>query len=67
VINEQAVTVAELWDGTNLKCTFWMLCIISLAELVQVASTIIFTGGKDELIWQYTTDGVYLSKRNNCI
>lgn len=54
LVQEKAGTVAELWDGVDLKCTFrrgfdqrlfnlWL-------EIVQLASTIVFTEDEDALI-----------------
>jgi hypothetical protein len=48
--------VGNLWDGTNLKCTF-RRCVDNrlmnlLLEIVQLASTICFLDAEDSLIWQ---------------
>lgn len=62
LINEKSKTVFELWDGSNLKCTFRRgvdkrLMILWL-EVVQIASTINFSVDEDELICQFTSSGV---------
>jgi hypothetical protein len=43
IVNEQNKTISEIWDGTNLKCTF-MRCIDARLynlweELVSIASS----------------------------
>jgi hypothetical protein len=63
-VNEKSGTIAELWDGTDLKCTFkrtvggrlWRIWL----EVIQLASTIVLEeGGEDELIWMFNSKGVY--------
>ena len=65
IINEKASTIADLWDGTDLKCTFRRTVDSNLnrmwLEVIQIASTISFTDEEDTLIWQFTTNGVYSS------
>lgn len=44
IVNQQTATIAELWDGQNLKCTF-RRCVDERSmklwqEVVQIASTI---------------------------
>lgn len=66
-IHEKAMTVAEICDGSNVKCTFrrrvgngdrieraWL-------EVVQLASTISPSDEDDEMIWQFTAT-VYTSQ-----
>lgn len=66
LVQEKAGTVAELWDGVDLKCTFrrgfdqrlfnlWL-------EIVQLASTIVFTEDEDASIWQFNSSGIYSSQ-----
>jgi hypothetical protein len=43
IVNEQNKTISEIWDGTNLKCTF-MRCVDARLynlweELVSIASS----------------------------
>jgi hypothetical protein len=57
LINEQNNSVAQLWDGTNLKCMF-KRCVDQRLfhmweEIVEIASTIVFSDREDELIWQF--------------
>jgi hypothetical protein len=66
LIHEKSGTVADLWDGTNLKCTFrrgvdQRLMNIWL-EIVQLASTISFSDEEDSLIWQFNSNGIYSSQ-----
>jgi hypothetical protein len=63
IVNEQNKTLAELWDGVNLKCTF-RRCVDSRVfqlwkEVVSIASTIVLTGEEDALVWQYQSSGLY--------
>jgi hypothetical protein len=66
IVNEKTSSIADLWDGKNLKCTFrrsvdnrtyrtWL-------EIVQLASTISFSDEEDTLIWKFTSNGVYTSQ-----
>ena len=59
-------TIAELWDGVNLKCTFRRTVDIRLytmwEEIVQLARAISFTTGPDSLIWQFNSNGVCSSQ-----
>jgi hypothetical protein len=56
-------SVASLWDGKFLKCTFRRMGDESSPELwyevFQLASTIIFKDEEDSLVWQFTSMGVY--------
>jgi hypothetical protein len=65
IINEQNKTMAELWDGVNLKCTFKRCVNVRLfnmwQEVVNIASTAIFSSVEDETIWQFHSSGVYSS------
>jgi hypothetical protein len=66
IVNEQNKTLAELWDGVNLKCTF-RRCVDSRVfqlwkEVVSIASTIVLTGEDDALVWQYQSSGLYSSQ-----
>jgi hypothetical protein len=66
IINEQGRTITELWDGNQLKCTFHR-CVdrrkfVLWEELVNLASAVNLTNEEDELIWQFTSSGVYSSQ-----
>jgi hypothetical protein len=65
IMNEQNKTVAELWDGCNLKCTF-RRCVDSrlfnlLAEVLGIASIINLSHEEDEPIWQFSLLGCLFS------
>ena len=66
IINEKTGTVCDLWDGTNLKCTFRGTVNQSLMnewlEVLQLASTIVYSLDEDALIWQFSTNGIYNSQ-----
>jgi hypothetical protein len=55
--------VADLWDGTDLKCTFrrgFDMRLMNLwLEIVQLALTITFSEDEDALVWQFSSNGVY--------
>jgi hypothetical protein len=61
--NEQFKTVAELWDGQNLKITFRRCfdhnLMIQWYELVQIASSIQFSKESDALVWKFGSNGVF--------
>lgn len=66
LVNEKSQTIFDLWDGTNLKCTFrrgvdsWLMNL--WLEVVQLASTIVFTDDEDSLIWLFNSNGVCSSQ-----
>jgi hypothetical protein len=46
--------IAEIWDGTNLKCTF-RRCVDARIyglweELISIASSVSFTEAEDEMV-----------------
>jgi hypothetical protein len=57
IVNEKSSSIADLWDGTNLKCTFRRTVDAKLGrlwmEIVQIASTINFSDEEDALIWKF--------------
>jgi len=66
LVNEKSRTVASLWDGENLKCTF-RRCVDNRLmnlwlEVVQLASTTVFSNDEDALIWRFNSNGVYFSR-----
>jgi hypothetical protein len=66
IIDEQNKSIADLWDGVNLKCTF-QRCVdrrlfLQWGELVNLVSTIDFPDEEDALIWQYHSSGLYSSQ-----
>jgi hypothetical protein len=66
LVNEQNTSIAELWDGENLKCTFRRYVDVRLLsmwyEVVDIASTLELSKDEDELIWQFHSSGVYSSQ-----
>jgi hypothetical protein len=66
LVNEQNKIIDELWDGENLVCTFCSCVdrrlLLLWEELVNLASTIEFSGDEYALIWQYQSSGVYSSQ-----
>uniref|UniRef100_A0A0A9GGC5 Reverse transcriptase zinc-binding domain-containing protein n=1 Tax=Arundo donax TaxID=35708 RepID=A0A0A9GGC5_ARUDO len=66
LVNGKTATIAEIWDGMNLKCTFRRCVDERLMrmweEVVQITTTIEFTGEEDGLVWQFHSSGVYSSQ-----
>jgi hypothetical protein len=65
-VNEKTGTIADLWDGNELKCTFRRTVDNRMGrvwlEIVQLASTIVFSDHEDEMIWKFSSNGVYTSQ-----
>jgi hypothetical protein len=66
IINEYNKTIAELWNGTGLKCTFRrcvdMRLFLIWEEVVNIASTLTLSGVEDELIWCFHSSRIYSSQ-----
>jgi hypothetical protein len=66
VVNQQMMTIADLWDGQQLrsdfKRTFTPEMMNLWFEIVEIAKTIYFCEEEDQLIWKYESSGVYSSK-----
>lgn len=66
VPNQQTKTIADLWDGTQLKCdfrrTFSDDMMVQWFDLQNIARSVVFSGEEDQLIWQYKTNGFYSSR-----
>jgi uncharacterized protein (DUF2235 family) len=66
IINEHGKTIVELWDGHNLKVSFRRDVSESLyqswLELVELVSTVQLTDEEDEMVWQFTSKGIYSSQ-----
>lgn len=66
IVNEKGKSLAELWDGVNLKCTFRRTVSQELyqcwLEIVELVATVQFTEEEDEMVWQFTTSGEYSSQ-----
>jgi len=63
IVSEKNKTIAELWDGVNLKCTFRRLVddrlFLMWEEVFQLATTISFEDSDDALIWKFNSNGLY--------
>lgn len=63
ICNEQNATISEVWDGHTLKISFRRTFDQAMMEnwyaLEQIATSIVFTGDMDALIWQYSASGKY--------
>jgi hypothetical protein len=57
IVNEQNATIANLWDGTSLRCTFRRCVDRRLydmwLELCSLVESVTLSDEEDELIWQY--------------
>jgi hypothetical protein len=67
ILNEKNKTLCELWDGTNLKCTFRRIVDSDLSRtweeiIKQLASTITYSGEQDDMLWTFNSNGVYSSQ-----
>jgi hypothetical protein len=66
IVNKKSATIRELWDGESLKCTFRRTVGEKLMnmwdEVVQLATTICFSNEEDNLIWQFSSNGIYSSQ-----
>ena len=62
-MNEKGITVAEAWNGTDLKFTFRRTVSshdMSLwYEICNIANSISFSSEGDESIWSLNSSGVY--------
>jgi hypothetical protein len=66
IVNEHNKTIADLWNGTNLKCTF-RRCVdrrlfLLWEELVGIVSTVVLTDEEDAPAWQFHSSGIYSSQ-----
>jgi hypothetical protein len=66
IVNEKGKTLAELWDGVNLKCTFRRSMTEEMyqnwLDIVELAATVQFFEEEDELIWCFNSSGVCSSQ-----
>lgn len=66
VVHQQTLTVAEVWDGSQLRCdfrrTFTDDMMVQWLEVVDIARSLVLSEEEDQLIWQYEMNGVYSSK-----
>lgn len=66
VCHQQTKTIAEIWDGENIKLTFRRNFSPQMMELWYelqgiIKSTSLCSEEEDSLIWQYESKGVYTS------
>jgi hypothetical protein len=66
IMNENNKFVHDLWDGTHLKCNFSRTIDFDLyrmwEEVVQLLLTINFSNESDEMVWAFSSNGVYSSQ-----
>ena len=66
IVNEKSTSIADLWDGNTLNCTFRRCVDRRLADqwdlVVQLASTIEFKEEDDEMVWVFSSSGKYSSQ-----
>lgn len=67
VSNQQTLTISEIWDGSQLLCsfrrTFSDAMMVQWLEILEIAKTIRLEDSlQDSLIWQYESNGSYSSK-----
>jgi hypothetical protein len=66
IVNEKGKTVADLWDGVNLKCTFRRNISNELyhsrLDIVELVATIQFSDDEDEMLWQFNSSRIYSSQ-----
>ena len=66
VVQEENMTIADLWDGQELKCSFRRTFTDELMtqwfDLVHILRFTRICQDEDSLIWQYETKGVYSTK-----
>jgi hypothetical protein len=66
LVNEHNKSVAALWDGHDLRCTFCRYVDIRLfnmwEEVVSLTSTIVLSEDDDEMIWQFQSLRIYSSQ-----
>jgi hypothetical protein len=64
-VNEQNKSIAELWDGNNLRCTFRRGVDTRLynmwEELLSITSSICFSDKDNEMVWMFKSFRVYSS------
>jgi hypothetical protein len=63
IVNEKGATVAEAWDGTDLRFTFRRTVssqgMALWHELCSIAESITFSGEEDTIIWSFSSTGTY--------
>jgi hypothetical protein len=63
---EKGKTIADLWDGINLQCTFRRTVSSNLyqtwLDIVEHVSSVDLSDEEDEMICQFNTSGLYSSQ-----
>jgi hypothetical protein len=63
LIREQNSSIVDLWDGTQLKCSFRRSvdkCLMDKwYKIIHITESIVFTNEEDSLIWKFENKGVY--------
>jgi hypothetical protein len=64
-VQEQNKTIAELWDGVDLKCSFRRCVDVRLfnvwEEIVSRVESLNLNDEEDELLWMHSSSGIYSS------
>jgi hypothetical protein len=65
-LNEKNKTIADLWDGQTLRCSFRRNVSTKLynswLEVLELVSTISLSEEEDEMVWMFSSKGVYSSQ-----
>ena len=63
IANEKIATIADVWDGGQLKVTFRRCFSVEMVakwyEIIQIAQTIQFKDEDDAIIWKLESNGIY--------
>jgi hypothetical protein len=64
--NEQNISIADAWDGTQLKISFRRCfdhgLMIKWFEIVQIAQTLSLNNEQDTLVWKFEANGLFSVK-----
>ena len=62
-VNEKTTTIADIWDGAQLKVIFCRYfdhaMLVSWYEILQITQTIQFMDEEDSLVWKFESKGIY--------
>jgi hypothetical protein len=66
IVYEQNHTIVDIWDGTQLKCSF-RRCVDRRfyqmwEELVSIAESLVLTDEEDDYVWQFNSSRIYSSQ-----